>query len=419
MAPQKKESTQLDVIRNIVVKILNYGIIFLSVFALGWYFGRRGFVPNFSQTGFPIKIINASPNNQAPPADFNLFWQVWDKVTSASLFRPLNGDTLVLGAIKGMVDSVGDPYTIFLTPEEKTSLDDGLSGKYEGVGIELGLRDNQLIIVAPLDGSPAREAGVVPGDKILAIDGQSTAGLTIFAAVALIRGESSTFVNLYLQTGDNPPRELQLQRRTISSPSISWEQKENGIVYIKISRFGTTTLKEWSDMADQFKNIGLSPSGIVLDLRSNPGGYMDGAIRIASSFIGSGKVVLTEDRGSSLRKEYKSEGFDSVFSNSRLAILINKGSASSAEILAAALVHYRKAVLVGETTFGKGTIQESVPVSTNMALNITIARWLTPEGVWVDEKGLVPDYPVEITEEESLAGIDSQLDKALEIVRDK
>ncbi|PIS20986.1 hypothetical protein COT52_00945 [candidate division WWE3 bacterium CG08_land_8_20_14_0_20_43_13] len=402
--------------RGFITKIANWFLIALTFFAVGWYMGKRGYEPRLNLGGgAPLKIVNTTPpGKEAAPADFGLFWQVWDKVTSSYLFRPVEGKNLVDGAIKGMVAGVGDDYTVFLTAEEKAALDDSLSGRYQGIGIELAMKDNQLIVIAPLEGSPAKLAGVLAGDKILAVDGKPTVGLSITEAVSLIRGQSGTYVNLTLQYKDSASRQLNIPRGNIDVPSVTWDLKEDRIVYARISRFGADTPKEWQEFIAQLKRIGLVPKTMILDLRSNPGGYMQAAISLASTFIKKG-VVVTEDRGGGITQDFKTSGEEPYFSGTKIIIIIDQGSASSSEILAVDLQYYLKAVLVGEKSFGKGTIQEALDLPEGTGLNITVARWLTPEGKCVTGEGLSPDYPVIREENEVSEGRDSQLEKAVEL----
>jgi len=406
--------------RPLLNRALNIVLVALLVFSSGWYLGRRGFVLNFSADTSPIKIIKGLPEGkEQEPADFSLFWQVWDRVTSSHLQRPLNGQDLVYGAISGMVSGIGDPYTMFLTPEEKELLDSGLNGRYEGIGVELANRDDRLVIIAPLDGSPAKKAGVLAGDVILEIEGVSTVGTSISEAVSTIRGKAGTTVTLVLQHNSDQPRSVSIVRSKITAPSISWRSLEEGIVYVRVSRFGLDTTREWEELPGQFSKVGVIPEVMVLDLRGNPGGYLQGAVDLASSFFRKG-VVVTEDRGDGKLKHYNASGSGKPdFYTSQVVVLIDRGSASSSEILAAALQYHVDAILVGEKTFGKGTIQEAITLDKGAGLHITVAKWLTPDGQWVDGKGLTPDYEIARSSEDLSEDRDPQLDKALELAREK
>ncbi|MEX0587478.1 MAG: S41 family peptidase, partial [Patescibacteria group bacterium] len=273
--------------------------------------------------------------------------------------------------------------------------------------------EDQLIIVAPLDGSPAEGEGVRAGDKILEINGESTAGTSVTEAVTKIRGEAGTVVELTLQRGSAPSFKVSITRARITVKSVNFEDKGNGIYYLEVTRFGETTNDEWDEAVAKVKN----PKGIVLDLRSNPGGYLSAAVYLASEFLNSGTVVLQEDAdGNRSPLTVQSTAGDHAFAGVPVVVLIDEGSASASEILAAALAERADAQLVGQKSFGKGTVQDAVDLDDGSGLHLTIAKWLTPNGTWVHDKGLEPDFKVELTDEDINAGRDPQLDKALDLL---
>lgn len=389
-------------------------LVAVGFFYGGYYFGKRGFLFEVRKNPPKIEVINRYPADKK--IDFALFWEVWDLLNSTYLERPVNPQKMVYGAISGMVQALGDPYTSFLPPDVNKSFGDALGGKYEGIGAELGQRDNQLIIVAAFDGSPAKEAGAKPSDKILKIEGQSTAGLSVSEAVAKIRGSAGTKVNLTLQTGDEQPRDLTIIRGLITVASVTWEDKGDGTAYIRISRFGNETNQEWDTSVSEINVKMRELDAIVLDVRGNPGGYLESAVHISEEFFRDKPAVYEEEAtGKQIPLEAKRVG---VFKDvPGVFVLIDEGSASASEILAAALRDNIGAKLIGMKSFGKGTIQDAKDFSDGSGIHITIAKWLTPKKQWIHGKGLQPDIEVKISTEDEKAGKDSQLDKALELAK--
>jgi len=375
--------------------------------------------------GFELNLRLNPPaltiENKTPPSstiNFSLFWDVLDRIDKNFLFRPLDGQKLLYGAISGLIEALGDPYTSFLTPAENTAFKKNLEGKYEGIGAELGIRNDQLMIVAPLEGSPAEAVGVKAGDKILEIEGVSTRGISISEAVAKIRGDAGTVSTLTLQRGDGEPFVVKITRAEITVKSVRYEEKESGIFYLRVSRFGEGTTDEWDDAANEIKAEKTGSKGIILDLRSNPGGLLNGAIYLASEFISSGTIVI-EEAGDGSRRALSATSTKNnhAFAGMSVVVLVDEGSASASEILAAALAEKIKAKLVGAQTFGKGTVQDVDNLSGGAGLHLTVAKWLTPSGKWVNETGLKPDFEVALTDEDINAGRDPQLHKALELLR--
>jgi carboxyl-terminal processing protease len=395
-------------------KFQRYLIVLLfvvSAFFGGWYLGKRGYIFEVRKNPPEIKIINRHPGDQA--VDFSLFWKVWSLVASEYLERPVDGQEMLYGAIEGMVNSLGDPYTSYLPPAVNETVMNAINGTYEGIGAELGMEEGQLMVVAPLDGSPAKEAGVRAGDKIVKIEEESTVGITITEAVSKIRGPVATVSTLTLQRETEEPFVVRIKRGQIVIESVTWEDKGNGVAYIRVSRFGEDTNKEWDKVSAEV-NVAMDDLDVViLDVRGNPGGYMQSAVHISGEFFRNEIVVYQESATGTLSP------FDTtrigVFEGVPIYVLIDGGSASASEILAAALEQHVDALLVGEKTFGKGTIQDAKDFKDGSGVHITVAKWLTPSKKWVHEVGIDPHVLVERKNEDIEQGIDAQLDRALEL----
>ena len=350
--------------------------------------------------------------------DFSLFFKVWDLLHENYLEREgIEDRSLIYGAISGLTRSLGDPYTAFLAPDENEAVKAGINGEYEGIGAELGMRDEQLVIIAPLEGSPAVAAGVGAGDRILKIDGEATSGISLSEAVSRIRGQAGAVVILTLSRDSRGGDfEVAITRGKITLSSVKWEDKGEGVIYLRISRFGARTVGEWDEAVDEVLRRNPLPRGLVLDLRNNPGGVLTAATKIASDFFDRGVIVI-EEFADGRRQEFTSTKLGRL-NAVPVVVLLNKGSASASEILAAALRHHCQARIVGEQSFGKGTVQDARDLPDGSGVHITVAKWLTPEGKWVNEKGITPDYEVAITDEDIEAERDSQLEKAIEVLRE-
>jgi len=315
------------------------------------------------------------------------------------------------GAIRGLVASLGDPYTTFLDKSESQALKDDLKGQLSGIGIEVGLKNNILTVISPIDDTPAAKAGIRAGDIIASINGQDTSELTLDEAVRKIRGEKGTEVKLVIIRGNEKLPEMTIVRDTITVSSVKYEVKPNGVGYIRLRQFGDDT-----DQAIREATAALQKQGvkkIVLDLRDNPGGYLDAAVTVSSEFLSSGTVVEERSRHSESKTLVANPG--GALTDAKLIILVNKGSASASEIAAGALHDNGRATLVGETTYGKGSVQEVRELTDGNQLKVTVAHWYTPKGVNISKEGIKPDVEVKTTNEDYNAGRDPQLDKALEL----
>ena len=326
----------------------------------------------------------------------------------------LDSNKLMQGAAAGMVEAAGDPHTVFFTREEAADFLVDLSGQFEGVGVELGTNsDGHLEIITALDDSPARRAGLRSRDVIAAIDDRESLTMTPAQASTLIRGDSGTSVKLtILRRGET--LEFDITRERIANPSVRWEIID-GIGYMRISQFGTDTSNLARQAAQEFRNNQVS--GVVLDLRGNGGGYVNAARSVASLWLPSGTVIVQEEAGGKRTLNTIRSRGDSILSGIRTVVLVDGGSASASEIVAGALQDHGAAKLIGTQTFGKGVVQQIFPLPSGAELKITIARWLTPDGKDIDKTGIKPDEEVEMTAEQFNSGNDTQLNRALEILR--
>lgn len=357
--------------------------------------------------------------------NLNLMWKVKNRLSQVFLEKDKMVDkTLQYGAIKGMVAALDDPYTVFLTPEENKSTNETLAGEFGGVGISLGYKDKTLAVMSPLKGTPAEKAGVKAGDLILHITDKEnnvdkdTTDITLDGAVRLIRGKIGTEVTLKMyREGKSDYFDVVLKRENIVVPNVTltWKEK-NGkkIAMVTISQFSETLFTDWPKTVEEIKTEKEKGKfgGIVLDLRNNPGGFLQASVLVASDFVKSGTIVTQKSSDGSEQK-YDVEANRGNFLNDKLVVLINGGSASASEILAGALRDYKRAKLVGVKSFGKGTVQQPEDFSDGSGLHVTIAKWLLPNGVNIHGAGITPDVEIKTSDADKT---DVQLDKALQVV---
>ncbi len=415
-------------IRSIVVAIL----LVLLGGVVGFRFAKGDRIPLLSSAiaQLPSKsLINTQIPSNRSSVDFAEFWQVWDRLeTQYNDTSKLDARKMVDGAIAGMVSGLGDPYTMYLSKEDQKRTSDDLNGSFEGVGIQLGYKNQTVAVIAPLKGLPAERAGVLAGDYILHIKDKAkeidkdTSGMSLQEAVSIIRGPKGSEVTLTFLREGGQPFEKSLARETIVVPSVELdfiEKDGKKVAHIRLSQFGGRTLQEWSDTVDKILAEG-KVQGIVLDVRNNPGGYLNDAVTIASEFIPDGIVVKQEGRAESI--PYYSTGKGRL-SKMPVNVLINKGSASASEIVSGALRDRRGAKLIGENSFGKGTVQDAQELPSGAGLHVTIAKWILPGGDWIHEKGLKPDVEVKVAPEDMIKNAqekkDPQLDKAVEEILKK
>jgi carboxyl-terminal processing protease len=349
--------------------------------------------------------------------DFSLFWQVWNVIYERFPDKEkIDVQKLIQGAILGMIESLEDPHTRFFTPEDTKDFIESMKGEFEGIGIKIDIRDEQLQVVAPIKETPGYRAGLRAGDRIIKIDGVSTANMTIERAVSRIRGPKGTEVILTIfRQGWEKEREIRIKREVIKMPTVSWEIIEENIAHLKIYHFIERTENDFRKAANE---ILASPvEKIILDLRNNPGGSLHMAKDIAGWFLERRQVVVIQDFGETKEQIiYRSNG-PSHLLKYPLVILINKGSASASEILVGALRDNRKIKIIGKTSLGKGSVQEFILLKEGASLKLTVANWLTPNGKLITNQGLKPDFIIKMTEKDIKQSRDPQLDKAIEIIK--
>ena len=400
---------------------------------LGYYIGINKVTFDWRNYTPHVEVTSKEPPPAQAAVNFDQFWKVLNKLESSYYDKEaINSQKILDGAIAGMVNSLDDPYTVYLPPKQNEDFKDGLAGEFEGIGAELGEKGKQIVVVSPIDGSPAKKAGIKPGDAIVAVNGQSTSGWTINQAVEKIRGPKGTEVKLgILHKSDQKPVDVKIVRDTIKVNSLtSWTKpikdieeinqtealtssSNDKVVYIRLSQFGDSTNGEWEALANKLAQQlreDSSIKGIVFDLRNNPGGYLEDAVYISSEFIKDGVAVMQEDKNKERESRYVTG--KGLLTDVPLIVLINKGSASASEIVAGALQDHKRATLVGETSFGKGTIQQAEDLGGGAGLHVTIAKWLTPNATWVHQKGLTPDVVIAVDKEDQAHDI--QLEKAIE-----
>lgn len=349
--------------------------------------------------------------------DFSLFWDAYGKLKK-NFIDPskIVDEQVIYGAIQGMTKSLEDPYTSFFDPEQARRFQQDLSGSFEGIGVEIGIKKDMLTVIAPLQGTPGQKAGLKAGDIISRIDEKDTSNMTTDDAVNLIRGPKYTPVTLTIvREGWTSPKDIEIIRDTIVIPPMEWSMKGSDVAYVKIYQFDESLSIDFRAAALE---IIQSPARkIILDLRNNPGGYLEVAQDIAGWFLQPGQIVTVEDfGGNEERVVYKAKG-NAQLAGYSVVVLINEGSASASEILAGALRDNRGVKLVGEKSFGKGSVQEVINLRGGSFLKVTIAKWLTPKGNFISEVGLEPDVKIELTDSDFDQGKDPQLEKALEIIK--
>jgi carboxyl-terminal processing protease len=342
------------------------------------------------------------------------FWEAWGIVHDQYLEQPVDDEILMQGAIQGMMEALGDQHSSYMDPDQYRDATINLTGEYEGIGAWVSTEGEYLTIVEPMEGSPAKEAGLRPGDQIIAIDGEDMTGILPEIARLKVLGPANTSLTLtILRTGEEAPFDVELVRDSIIVPSVESEILEGNIAYVRLRTFAEKSGQELHDTLQ--KTMDQKPSGLIFDLRNNSGGALSAAIEVASQFIDEG-VITFEEFADGSRNTYDA-GRGGLATEIPLVLLVNEFSASASELVAGSIQDHERAPLVGVTTFGKGTVQRWIDLSNEQgAVRVTIARWLTPNGVNVHEIGLTPDYIVELTDEDFDAERDPQLDKAIEIL---
>ncbi len=402
--------------RLIIILILILGLSFI----LGTVYGRNN-PGTGSNVGAGLNIVNNGISTSDEIIDMAPFWEVWKLLDEKYVVTKKDKATTTLqdriwGAIQGMTDSLGDPYTVFMPPADAKEFEADISGNFEGIGMEIGIKDGFLSVISPLKGSPAEASGIKAGDKIITIDGESAMDLSTDKAVKLIRGPAGTIVKIsVLRNGDSKPHNFDILRKVIDIPTVETEIKDDVFV-INLYNFYAQSQTQFANALKEF--IESKKYKLILDLRGNPGGYLSSSVNMASWFLPLGKPVVREDFGDSRDENvYRSKGYDIFTDKLEMIILVNGGSASASEILAGALQEYGIAKLVGTKTYGKGSVQELVSIGDDASLKVTIAKWLTPNGISISDGGLTPDYEVKISEDDLKAEKDTQMEKALELLK--
>jgi len=403
-------------IRTLLILVLFTSLFFVLGVSYGSSHPDSNLNPKLS-----LNILNDDSALASDMIDMAPFWQVWKildekYVATRKQEATTTSQDRIWGAIQGMTNSLGDPYTVFLPPKDTKEFEANISGNFEGVGMEIGIKDGVLSVISPLKGSPAEKSGIKAGDKIITIDGIPALDLSTDKAVKLIRGAKGTVVKIsVLRNGNGKAINFEITRDVIDIPTVKTEIKDDVFV-ISLYNFYAQADTQFNNALKEFVNS--KKHKLILDLRGNPGGYLSSAVNMASWFLPMGKVIVREDFGGGENENvYRSKGYNIFNDKLEFVILVDNGSASASEILAGALQEYGLAKLVGVKTYGKGSVQELVTVTPDTSLKVTIAKWLTPNGKSISEGGLTPDYEVKITDADFKAEKDPQMEKALELLK--
>jgi len=401
-----------------ILVVLALIIIILGSFSGGFLVGNAFPLLNpINETPTPISIQNQSistSNSEELDQLFAPFWETWNYVLDQYVDQPVDQTIMMRGAISGMLESLGDPHTSYMDPEMFRQQNTPLQGEYEGIGAWVDVTGEYVIIISPMPGSPAEKQGLKPDDQVIAVDGEDMAGVEGNLVLRKILGEAGTDVTLTIfRSSTNETFDVTITRQKITIPSVTGEMLENNIAYVQLINFGDKTHQDLRNILKDL--LRQKPVGIILDLRNNGGGYLNTAIDVASEFV-KDSPIMYEEFGDGERITYKAKP-NGLATEIPLVVLINEGTASASEITAGAIQDYDRGVLVGKTSYGKGSVQNWVTLQNDQgAIRVTIARWLTPDERQINEVGLTPDYEVEITEEDIQAERDTQLEKAIELL---
>ncbi len=397
----------------------NFSVIVLGLVVISYVFGYKMGNKGMVLEPKEFKVVN---QNEVPQVvDYNLLWDAIGVLNTKYIDKPVNPQQVLYGAVRGAIASTGDPYTDFFEPKQLQSFKTDLKGSFDGIGAEIGKRNGFITIIAPLDGTPAQRAGLLAKDVIVQVNGKSTQEWSVEETVNEIRGEKGTEVTLTIaREGKDQPFEVKMKREKIEVKSVKWQYKDvvkdgqtKKIAVITISKFGDDTKPLFDKAVNEI--LTKSVDGLVIDLRNNPGGYLQTAVELASNWLAPGTIVVTEARSDGTSQKYTAHGANRL-ANIKTTILINGGSASASEILAGALHDYKITTLVGEKSFGKGSVQELIDLKDGSAVKVTVAKWITPNGKNLNKDGLEPEVAIKLTEENITKGEDPQLEKALEEV---
>ncbi|MCF7830415.1 S41 family peptidase [Candidatus Gracilibacteria bacterium] len=406
------------------IRLILFLILPILGFLLGWSLSQKNAGPpavtvkiEETKGAEVIEIPQIKPkkrNIKPKNVDLDIFWETWNSMEENFLHNEkLNVREQIYGATKGLISSLKDPYTVFMTPEDTQKFEESISGEFEGIGAEIAIRNEQLVVVSPLKGSPAELAGLRAGDVIFKIDNEPTIGISVEEAVTRIRGPKGEKVALtVLRNGEKNPIEITIVRDNIILKSVEWKMKDD-VAVVTVSQFGTEMTREFQEAIPEI--LLQNPRGMILDFRNDGGGLLDACVKLASEFLDQKVIVKTKGRNFGDSGEIMS-GNSGAFLDMPLVVLINKGSASASEIFAGSIQDHYRGVILGEKSFGKGSVQNVIPLSDGSSLKVTIAEWLTPGGKSINEVGIEPDEEIKITEEDLSEGRDPVLDRALDLV---
>ncbi len=394
-----------------IQKIIIVSITTLFLVGISFFIGV-----NVGKNNNGFSASAATPENSVLNADLSVLWEtiglIKEKYFDAKNIKDQN---LLYGAIDGVVKSLDDPYSDFFNPSDAKKFYEDLNGSFGGIGAEIGMKDKEIIIIAPLKNNPAEAAGLQAGDKIIKIDDKVTTNMSVEDAVKVIRGEPGTEVRLMIFRDEwKEAKEFKITRKVVVVPTLDWEMKPDGIAYFRLYNFNANVPSLFFDSA--LKSLVSGTTGIILDLRNNPGGFLDVATDLSGWFLPRGKIAVKEKFYSSEEKNFYANGNQALV-NIPIVVLVNEGSASASEILAGALRDQRGAKLIGEKTYGKGTVQEVDTLKDGSSIKISIAEWLTPSGHSINKKGLAPDIEIKMTDDDIKNKKDPQLEKAIETIK--
>ena len=393
------QDRKASLLRKIVIIAL-----FSGVYVFGYLHGHENLVID---KNYVPKLANTELK-KPDTVDFSLFWDAYNKVSSEYV-ATIEPQKLISGAMKGMVEGLGDPFSAYFTKEQSDSFNNNLNGKFDGIGVEIEVNQGLLTVVSPLPDSPAQAAGVKPKDVILSIDDKSAKDMPLNDAVNYIRGKSGTKVTIeVIAPKETKSRKLEIVRKSIQADSVAYNQRPDGIAVVRITQFGDGTAELFGKYAREIA-ADTAVKGIILDLRNNPGGLLSASIDVASYLVNE-KTILIE-KGKDGREEKQESSQIPILKNIPLAVLVNEGSASASEIVAGALQDYKRGKIIGEKSFGKGSVQNVIELSDKSTIHITTQLWLTPNGRTISQQGISPD--ITITDDEKTEN-DEVIDKAVE-----
>ncbi len=403
--PPKRSGAKL-VVSFLLVASLSFGA--------GWQLTEQGVLGGAEEEDVVVQLPEVDfGNDLESEVDLGLFWKVWEEIGEKYInVEKLDQEVMVYGAIEGFVNSLNDPYTVFMTPTDTEEFLISLDGQLEGIGAELTVTDGLLTVVTPLKGSPAERAGILPNDVIYKIEGEDARDMTLMDAITIIRGEKGTTVNLTIvRESEDEAFDVSIVRDAIEVDSISVENLDSGVVYIAVNQFNDKTEEQFSEaISDMILD---EPEGLIIDLRFNGGGYLDISVEMLSHLLPNDeKAVIIRERNK--EDEVQRTVSHSKLLNVPLVVLVNEGSASASEIVAGAIQDHERGVVMGTTSFGKGSVQEVEYFNDGSSLRLTIAKWLTPEERDIDEVGITPDIVLEISDEDIENQFDSQKQAAID-----